>query len=91
MMLSKHQSLDQIKCRMLEGAEGSDVRAVVLDMQARLLLEMLGKGIEAALVNPATFLADPWMASPEVLSGLAEVITVDPALLPYVQANILKL
>ena len=77
--------MDQIKCRMLEGADGSDVRAVVLDMQARLLLEMLGKGIEAALINPETFLAEPWMASPEVVSGLADAITVDPALLPYVQ------
>ncbi|KAH7306515.1 hypothetical protein KP509_22G016300 [Ceratopteris richardii] len=79
-------ALDRIKCRMLEGVDGSDVRAVVLDMQARLLLEMLGKGIEAALVNPTTFITEPWMASSEKLIGLVhDVMTVDPALVSYIQ------
>lgn len=71
---------------MLEGVDGSDVRAVVLDMQARLLLEMLGKGIEAALINPATFIAEPWTASSETLMALVhDVMTVEPALVFYIQ------
>lgn len=82
-------ALDRIKCRMLEGADGSDVRAVVLDMQARLLLEMLGKGIEAALINPATFIAEPWMASAETLTGLVhDAMTVELALVPYIQSYV---
>ncbi|MCO5608734.1 hypothetical protein L7F22_062949 [Adiantum nelumboides] len=82
-------ALDRIKCRMLEGVDGSDVRAVVLDMQARLLLEMLGKGIEAALVNPATSIAEPWMATSEALIGLVhDVMTVEPALVSYIQPYI---
>ncbi|KAH7306582.1 hypothetical protein KP509_22G020500 [Ceratopteris richardii] len=79
-------ALDRIKCRILEGVDGSDVRAVVLDMQARLLLDTLGKGIEAALVNPTTFIAEPWMASSETLIGLAhDVMTIEPALVSYIQ------
>ncbi|KAI5059444.1 hypothetical protein GOP47_0025763 [Adiantum capillus-veneris] len=82
-------ALDRVKCRMLEGVDGSDVRAVVLDMQARLLLEMLGKGIEAALVNPATSIAEPWMATSEALIGLVhDVMTVEPALVSYIQPYI---
>lgn len=82
-------ALDRIKCRMLEGAEGPDVRAVVLDMQARLLLEMLGKGIEAALGNPATFISEPWMASSETLSQLVnDAMTVEPALTQYIQSYV---
>ncbi|XP_024988930.1 mediator of RNA polymerase II transcription subunit 16 isoform X6 [Cynara cardunculus var. scolymus] len=45
--------LDRIKCRLLEGTNAQEVRAMVLDMQARLLLDMLGKGIESALINPS--------------------------------------
>eukprot|EP00250_Pteridium_aquilinum_P015713 c22717_g1_i1 orf=417-3572(+) len=82
-------ALDRIKCRMLEGVDGPDVRAVVLDMQARLLLEMLGKGIEAALINPATFILEPWTASSDTLIGLVhDVMTVEPALVPYIQPYI---
>lgn len=80
-------ALDRIKCRMLEGVDGSDVRAVVLDMQARLLLEMLGKGIEAAFTNPATIIAEPWTESSETLMQrlVPDVMTVEPALVFYVQ------
>ncbi|KAJ6846362.1 putative mediator of RNA polymerase II transcription subunit 16 [Iris pallida] len=82
-------SLDRIKCRLLEGTNAQDVRALVLDMQARLLLDMLGKGIESALVNPATLLPEPWQASPETLSAIdAEKMVVEQALVPSVQAYV---
>ncbi|KAJ6833876.1 uncharacterized protein M6B38_336640 [Iris pallida] len=82
-------SLDRIKCRLLEGTNAQDVRALVLDMQARLLLDMLGKGIESALINPATLLAEPWHASPETLSGIdADKMVVEQALVPSVQAYV---
>lgn len=80
------QALDRIKCRMLEGTDAADIRALVLDMQARLLLDMLGKGVEAALTNPATLFAEPWLASGDTLSGLGpDAMTVDPALVPSIQ------
>ena len=80
------QWLDRIKCRLLEGTNTQDLRALVLDMQARLLLNMLGKGIEAALVNPATLLAEPWQASGETLAGIeADKMVVEPALVPSIQ------
>ncbi|XP_078427438.1 sensitive to freezing 6 [Wolffia australiana] len=83
--------LDRIKCRLLEGTNAQDVRALVLDMQARLLLDMLGKGIESALVNPSTLLAEPWQASGETLAGIdADKMVVEQALVqsiqPYVDA-----
>ncbi|XP_057843142.1 mediator of RNA polymerase II transcription subunit 16 isoform X2 [Cryptomeria japonica] len=82
-------ALDRIKCRLLEGTVAQDVRALVLDMQARLLLDMLGKGIESALINPATLIPDPWQASSETLSSLGmDAMTVDPALVPSIQAYV---
>lgn len=80
------QSLDRIKCRLLEGTNAQDVRALVLDMQARLLLDMLGKGIESALVNPATLLPDPWQPSNETLPGIdADKMIVEQALVQSIQ------
>ncbi|CAM6096490.1 unnamed protein product [Calypogeia fissa] len=83
------KALDKIKCRMLEGTDAADIRALVLDMQARLLLDMLGKGVEAALTNPATLVAEPWLASSETLQALgADAMAVDPALVPSIQAYV---
>lgn len=80
------QSLDRIKCRLLEGTNAQEVRAMVLDMQARLLLDMLGKGIESALINPSALVAEPWQASGETLSGIdPEAMAVEPALVPNIQ------
>ena len=85
------QNLDRIKCRLLEGTNAQDVRALVLDMQARLLLDMLGKGIESALINPATLLAEPWQASSETLSGIdADKMVVEQALVPCIQVFLLS-
>ncbi|MED6207531.1 hypothetical protein PIB30_036688 [Stylosanthes scabra] len=82
-------SLDRIKCRLLEGANAQEVRAMVLDMQARLLLDMLGKGIESALTNPSVLVPDPWQVSSDTLSGIdAEAVAVEPALLPSIQAYV---
>ncbi|WOL10141.1 mediator of RNA polymerase II transcription subunit 16-like isoform X1 [Canna indica] len=82
-------NLDRIKCRLLEGTNAQDVRALVLDMQARLLLDMLGKGIESALVNPSTLLPEPWQASSETLSGIdADKMVVELALVPSIQAYV---
>ncbi|KAF8409292.1 hypothetical protein HHK36_005366 [Tetracentron sinense] len=79
-------SLDRIKCRLLEGTNAQEVRALVLDMQARLLLDMLGKGIESALINPATLVPEPWQASGEMLSGIdPDAMAVDPALVSNIQ------
>ncbi|KAF3772204.1 Mediator of RNA polymerase II transcription subunit 16 [Nymphaea thermarum] len=79
-------SLDRIKCRLLEGTVGQEVRALVLDMQARLLLDMLGKGIESALVHPESLITEPWHASSETLSSLdSEAMTVEPALIASIQ------
>jgi hypothetical protein len=80
------QSLDRIKCRLLEGTNAQEVRAMVLDMQARLLLDMLGKGIESALINPSALVLEPWQASGETLSGIdPEAMTVEPNLVPSIQ------
>ncbi|KAM0906821.1 hypothetical protein ACQ4PT_016526 [Festuca glaucescens] len=82
-------NLDRIKCRLLEGTNAQDVRALVLDMQARLLLDMLGKGIESALINPSTLLPEPWHASSDMLSNIEpDKMTVDPALLPNIQGYV---
>ncbi|KAK6917525.1 hypothetical protein RJ641_018276 [Dillenia turbinata] len=82
-------SLDRIKCRLLEGTTAQEVRAMVLDMQARLLLDMLGKGIESALINPSALVAEPWQASGETLSGIdPEAMAVDPALVLSIQAYV---
>ncbi|KAK6932540.1 hypothetical protein RJ641_002164 [Dillenia turbinata] len=82
-------SLDRIKCRLLEGTSAQEVRAMVLDMQARLLLDMLGKGIESALINPSALVPEPWRASAEMLSGIdPEAMAVDPALVTSIQAYV---
>ncbi|PNT39482.1 hypothetical protein POPTR_004G040400v4 [Populus trichocarpa] len=82
-------SLDRIKCRLLEGTNAQEVRAMVLDMQARLLLDMLGKGIESALINPSALVLEPWQASGETLSGIdPEAMTVEPNLVPNIQAYV---
>ncbi|XP_038979663.1 mediator of RNA polymerase II transcription subunit 16 isoform X2 [Phoenix dactylifera] len=82
-------NLDRVKCRLLEGTNAQDVRALVLDMQARLLLDMLSKGIESALVNPATLLPEPWQASGETLSSMdADKMIVEQALVPSIQAYV---
>ncbi|KAM7530680.1 hypothetical protein LguiB_034090 [Lonicera macranthoides] len=82
-------SLDRIKCRLLEGTNAQEVRAMVLDMQARLLLDMLGKGIEAALINPSALVTEPWVASGETLSGIdPEAMAVEPALVISIQAYV---
>ncbi|PIA30622.1 hypothetical protein AQUCO_05400011v1 [Aquilegia coerulea] len=82
-------SLDRIKCRLLEGTSAQEVRALVLDMQARLLLDMLGNGIESALINPATLVSEPWPTSGEMLSGIdPDAMTVEPALVSSIQAYV---
>ncbi|XWS15725.1 hypothetical protein CRYUN_Cryun34aG0026500 [Craigia yunnanensis] len=82
-------SLDRIKCRLLEGTNAQEVRAMVLDMQARLLLDMLGKGIESALVNPSALVSEPWQASGETLSSIdPEAMAVDAALVQSIQAYV---
>lgn len=82
------QSLDRIKCRLLEGTNAQEVRAMVLDMQARLLLDMLGKGIESALLNPSALVPEPWHASGETLSGIdPEAMAVEPALVLSIQVS----
>ncbi|OIV94349.1 hypothetical protein TanjilG_21689 [Lupinus angustifolius] len=74
-------SLDRIKCRLLEGSNAQEVRAMVLDMQARLLLDMLGKGIESALINPSALVPEPWQASAEALNNIdSESMAIEPAL-----------
>lgn len=71
---------------MLEGTKAEDVRALVLDMQARLLLGMLGKGIDSALINPSTLLSEPYQASTDMLSSIEpNKVTVDPALHSSIQ------
>lgn len=75
-----------IKCRLLVGSNAQEVRATVLDMQARVLLDMLGKGIESALINPSALLPDPWQASEEILSNFdMEEMAVEPELTPCIQ------
>ncbi|KAL5715592.1 Mediator of RNA polymerase II transcription subunit 16 [Ranunculus cassubicifolius] len=82
-------SLDRIKCRLLEGTNAQEVRALVLDMQARLLLDMLGRGIESALINPETLVSEPWQASGEMLSGIdPNAMTVELSLVPSIQAYV---
>ncbi|KAL1289226.1 hypothetical protein HN51_057812 [Arachis hypogaea] len=82
-------SLDRIKCRLLEGANAQEVRAMVLDMQARLLLDMLGKGIESALIDPSVLVPDPWQVSSDTLSRIdAQAVSVEPALMPSIQAYV---
>ncbi|QCD84338.1 mediator of RNA polymerase II transcription subunit 16-like [Vigna unguiculata] len=82
-------SLDRIKCRLLEGSNAQEVRAMVLDMQARLLLDMLGKGIESALINSSALVPEPWQASGETLSSIdSETMAVEPALIPSIQAYV---
>ncbi|XP_057950356.1 mediator of RNA polymerase II transcription subunit 16 [Malania oleifera] len=82
-------SLDRIKCRLLEGTNAQEVRAMVLDMQARLLLDMLGKGIESALINPSALVPEPWQASGETLSSIdSEAMAVEPMLVLSIQAYV---
>lgn len=59
---------------------------MVLDMQARLLLDMLGKGIESALINPSSLVPEPWLESGEKLSSIdPETMAVEPALVLSIQ------
>ncbi|KAL4591414.1 hypothetical protein LXL04_004377 [Taraxacum kok-saghyz] len=44
--------------------------SILLDMQARLLLDMLGKGIESSLINPSALVDKPWQASGETLNNI---------------------
>jgi hypothetical protein len=82
------QSLDRIKCRLLEGTNAQEVRAMVLDMQARLLLDMLGKGIESALINPSALVPEPWLQSGDTLSSIdPEAMAVEPALILSIQVS----
>lgn len=61
---------------------------MVLDMQARLLLDMLGKGIESALINPSALVPEPWQASGETLSSIdPDAMAVDPALVLSIQVR----
>lgn len=84
------QSLDRIKCRLLEGINAQEVRAMVLDMQARLLLDMLGKGIESALMKPSALVPEPWQATGETLSSIdPDEMAVDPALVFSIQVSFL--
>ncbi|KAM2512861.1 hypothetical protein PS1_037081 [Malus domestica] len=65
--------LDRLKCRLLEGTNAQEVRAMVLDKQARLL-------------NPSALVPEPWQASGETLSGIdPEATAVEPALVPHIQ------
>ena len=43
---------------------------MVLDIQARLLLDMLGRGIESASINPSSLVPDPWQAFDEIKFGI---------------------
>ena len=62
---------------------------MVLDMQARLLLDMLGKGIESALINPSALVPEPWQASAETLTQIdPESMAVEPSLVLSVQVFI---
>ncbi|KAG7553002.1 hypothetical protein ISN45_Aa06g035720 [Arabidopsis thaliana x Arabidopsis arenosa] len=82
-------NLDRIKCRLLEGTNAQEVRAMVLDMQARLLLDMLGKGIESALVNPSALVFEPWRVDGETITGInPDAMAVDPALVSSIQAYV---
>lgn len=73
----------------MEGVEAADVRVLVLDMQGRLMLDFLGRGIEAALMNPSTLIAEPWQASSDTLSGLgADAMAVDPGLVQTIQVTL---
>ncbi|KAK7246530.1 hypothetical protein RIF29_41399 [Crotalaria pallida] len=82
-------SLDRIKCRLLEGSNAPEVRALVMDMQARLLLDMLGKGIESAMINPSALVPDPWQVSSDTLSSIdPDAMAVEPALVPNIQAYV---
>jgi hypothetical protein len=59
---------------------------MVLDMQARLLLDMLGRGIESALTNSSAFVPELWQATGETLSSIdPETMAVEPSLIPCVQ------
>nr|POE55762.1 mediator of rna polymerase ii transcription subunit 16 [Quercus suber] len=44
-----------------------------LDMQATLLLDMLGRGIESALINPSSLVPEPWQAS-----GINQRLDISP-------------
>lgn len=82
-------SLDRIKCRLLEGTNAQEVRATVLDMQARLLLDMLGRGIESALINPSALVSEPWQETGVKLASIdPESMAIDRALVSSIQAYV---
>lgn len=79
------QAVGRVKGRVLEDMEGPVVRAVALDVQSRVLLEGVGSAIEAALVNPGTFIRTPWIAVAETYSQLGhDAMSVDAVLVPTV-------
>lgn len=59
---------------------------MVLDMQVGWLLDLLGKGIASALVDPSALVAEPWQLSSEMSSGIdPEARAAEPALVPSIQ------
>ena len=76
--------LDRVKCRLLEGVESAEVRAVVLDLQARMLLDHLWKSVEGMMPNPSGLHCTPWESSAENLSQQMgpDGISVDAPLVP---------
>eukprot|EP00850_Spirogloea_muscicola_P012107 SM000077S21581 [mRNA] locus=s77:370359:377840:- [translate_table: standard] len=81
--------LDSVKCKVLEAAEAADVQAVMLDMQARLLLSQAFRGVEASLTNNASLLERPWQASQEQQQQLgSDAMVTDPAATPIMHAYV---
>ena len=57
-------------------------------MQAQLLLDMLGKGIESTLIDPSALVDKPWQASGETLNNIDhEAMVVDPTLVLTIQVG----
>ncbi|OMO76474.1 Histone H1/H5 [Corchorus capsularis] len=80
------QSLDRI---LLEGTNVQEViRAMVLDIQARLLLDMLGNRIESTLVNPSALVSEMAGICERLSSVDPEIMAVDPALVQSIQAYV---
>ncbi|KAK3444094.1 hypothetical protein EUGRSUZ_A00068 [Eucalyptus grandis] len=53
---------------------------------ASWLLDLLGKGIESALVYPSALVAEPWQLSSEMFSGIdPEARAAELALIPSIQ------
>jgi len=83
------QALGRVKARVLESVVGPVARAVALDLQARALVEGVGRAVEAALVNPGTSIRTPWVAVAETYAQLGhDAMSVDAALVPTVHVSI---